>query len=182
MIGSLFLDCVRRARPFGSRFFVLRFGNMSDIFLGLDFDKNSSAPINFLENRFHDLSPFSALEVEIDGVRYKTAEHAYHALRVVPEARTEIMNASSPLEAWRLAQVCKEKDQLIEHDKDELMERIFRAKLAQHESVKEVLLLTGERELLKVFDKDYYWGTGSDGTGQNKMGKLWMKLREEIRN
>ena len=46
--------------------------------------------------------------------------------------------------------------------------------------VREVLLATRDRELLKVYDTDYDWGTGADGTGENKMGKLWMKLRDEL--
>lgn len=154
---------------------------MSDNFwLGLDFDQNSPEPINFIETRLHDLSPFSAHQVELDGVVYKTAERAYHCLRVVPDARGKIAITRSPLDAWREAQVCKKQNQLIEHDKDALMEKIFRAKLEQHEDVRRVLRLTGERVLLKVFDKDYYWGTGADGTGENNMGKLWMKLRAEL--
>ncbi len=150
-------------------------------FLGLDFNPDSSEPINFLETRIHDLSPFSAHEIELDGVVYKTAEHAYQALRVVPEARAEIMAATSPLNAWRIGQVCKEKNLLVSNfDKDGLMEEIFRAKLEQHPDIARVLVATKERELIKVFDTDYYWGTGPDGSGENKMGKLWMKLRAEI--
>ena len=34
--------------------------------------------INFVEDSWHYLSPFSAHEVEIDGKVYKTAEHAYY--------------------------------------------------------------------------------------------------------
>lgn len=152
-----------------------------NLFMGLDWDPDSNEPINFLENRIHDLSPFSAHEVEIDGVVYKTAEHAYHALRVVPEARPAIITARCPLDAWRLAQECKEKNQLLpDYDKEALMEKIFRAKLDQHPDIARVLKLTKERELLKVFDKDYFWGTGSDGSGENQMGKLWMKLRAEL--
>lgn len=154
---------------------------MSDNFwLGPNFDKNSHEPINFIETRLHDLSPFSAHEVELDGVVYKTAEHAYHCLRVHPEAREKIVATRSPLDAWREAQLCKNRNELIDHDKLALMEKVFRAKLEQHTDVRRVLLVTGERELLKVFDSDYYWGTGVDGTGENKMGKLWMKLRSEI--
>ena len=66
------------------------------------------------------------------------------------------------------------------YDKDFLMEKIFRAKLEQHPDVERVLKLTKSRELLKVFPTDYYWGTGADNSGQNKMGKLWMKLRDEL--
>jgi len=150
-------------------------------FLGLDYDENSNQPINFIETRFHDLSPFSAHEVEIAGVIYKTAEHAYQALRVVPNVREEIQTVSSPLNAWRIAQECKKKGLTLEgFDKDAIMEQVFRAKLQQHADIERILKATKERELRKVFDTDYYWGTGADGTGENKMGKLWMKLRAEL--
>jgi len=153
----------------------------SNLFFGVGYDPHSKEPINFIETRFHDFSPFSAHEVEVDGIVFKTAEHAYQALRVVPEARPVIMSARSPLDAWREAQKCKERNQLLTgYDKYALMEKIFRAKLAQHADVREVLLESGDRELLKVFDTDYDWGTGADGSGQNNMGKLWMKLRAEL--
>lgn len=139
-------------------------------------------PINFVENRFHYLSPFSAHEVEIEGITYKTAEHAYQALRIVPESRQPIIEAKSPLDAWREGQKAKEDGELEEsYDKDALMEKIFRAKLVQHPDIAEILKESGNRELVKVYDTDYYWGTGADGSGQNKMGKLWMKLRDELK-
>ncbi|HEY0964532.1 MAG TPA: NADAR family protein [Candidatus Paceibacterota bacterium] len=153
----------------------------NDLFFGNDFDADSDEPINFLENRFNDLSPFSAHEVEIDGIVYKTAEHAYQALRVLPEDRALIMNARSPLDAWRAGQRCKEAGRLVDNfDKDALMEKIFRAKLAQHPDIALVLKASGERDLLKVYSADAYWGTGPDGRGENRMGKLWMKLRSEF--
>lgn len=156
--------------------------NTDHLYFGLDYDRNSKEPISFIETRFHDLSPFSAHEVELDGVVYKTAEHAYHALRMVPEARQAIMDARSPRDAWKEGQKCKDIGQLLpDYDKYELMERIFRAKLKQHPDVSAVLLETGEREIIKVYDTDYDWGTGADGTGQNNMGKLWMKLRAELK-
>ena len=137
--------------------------------------------INFVESKWHYLSPFSAHEVELKGIVYKTAEHAYQALRMVPEAQAEIRQAKSPLDAWRIAQEFKEKGKLDTNvSKDELMEKVFRAKLAQHPDIKRILLASGGVALLKVYDTDYYWGTGADGSGENKMGKLWMKLRDEL--
>lgn len=153
-----------------------------NFFLGLDFDPTSNDPINFIENRFMDLSPFSAHEVEIDGVVYKTAEHAYHALRVVPSARPSIVSSSCPLDAWREGQECKKRGEMIDsYDKEVLMEKIYRAKLEQHPDIRRVLLASENRELLKVFDTDYYWGTGADGSGENRAGKIWMKLRAELK-
>ena len=138
-------------------------------------------PINFVETRWTYLSPFSAHEVLVRGVVYKTAEHAYQSLRMLDSARAEIAASTSPLEAWRRAQAAKEQELLDESvDKLSLMEEIFRAKLQQHTDVRDVLLETDDALLLKVYDTDYYWGTGADGSGENQMGKLWMKLRSEL--
>jgi predicted NAD-dependent protein-ADP-ribosyltransferase YbiA (DUF1768 family) len=65
-------------------------------------------------------------------------------------------------------------------DKDAVMEALMRAKVAQHPEVAEVLKLTGKRCLLKGISTDLYWGVGPDGSGQNVMGKIWMKLRGEL--
>lgn len=153
----------------------------AQVFLFLCYDEKMNEPINFVENFWHYLSPFSAHEVTVDGVTYKTAEHAYQSLRMVPEVRQRVMAAASPMDAWRVAQDLKKEGKLDpEHDKDALMEKIFRAKLDQHADIKKILIDSGTRELLKVWDTDYYWGTGADRTGENKMGKLWMKLRNEL--
>ena len=140
-------------------------------------------PINFVETRWTYLSPFSAHEVLVRGVVYKTAEHAYQTLRMKEAAQTYIREATSPLEAWRRAQSAKEQG-LIDSSVDKLviMEEIFRAKLEQHSDVLDVLKETADAELRKVYDTDYYWGTGADGSGENQMGKLWMKLRAELQN
>jgi ribA/ribD-fused uncharacterized protein len=63
-----------------------------------------------------------------------------------------------------------------------IMEEIIRAKVQQHDYVRIELLRTGDRELIENSPTDSYWGRGPDWQGQNHLGKLWMKLREEIRN
>jgi len=159
--------------------------NTDHLFFGLDYNPDGSEPINFIETRFNDLSAFSAHEVEVDGVVYKTVEHAYHALRIKPGPEREaIKSQRSPMDAWREGQKYKHDPALLVDgcDKYAIMEKICRAKLAQHRDVKAVLLATKERELLKVYDSDYDWGTGTDFSGANKMGKLWMKLRAELQS
>lgn len=140
-------------------------------------------PINFIETRFHFLSPFSAHRIEIWGEVFHTVEHAYQSARLIesPE-REEVKNSTSPLEAWRKAQVFKKIPELKNEkfDKNSVMEELFRAKMAQHPDIVNILKESEDRELLKVYATDYYWGTGEDGSGENKMGKLWMKLRKEI--
>jgi ribA/ribD-fused uncharacterized protein len=159
--------------------------NTEHLFFGPDFDSTSKEPINFLETRLADLSPFSAHEIEIDGEVFKTVEHAYHALRIKPRQERELVKRQRcPMDAWRAGQKYKRDPNLLveNYDKYALMERLCRAKLAQHEDVRAVLLATGNRELQKVHDTDYYWGTGADGSGENQMGRLWMQLREELQD
>ena len=159
--------------------------NTDHLFFGIDFDTESTEPINFVETRFMDLASFSAHEVAVEGVVFKTVEHAYQALRIKPGAEREaIMSQRSPMDAWREGQKYKNNQGLLieNYDKFAIMEKLCRLKLAQHRDVKNVLLATKDRELQKVYDTDYYWGTGQDGSGENKMGKLWMKLRDELQN
>lgn len=153
-----------------------------EYWLGADFDSEAVTPLNFLETRINDLSPFSAHEIEVDGVVYKTVEHAYQSLRALPEARLAIMAAHSPLDAWREGQKAKAKGEIDTRcDKYALMERLCRAKLAQHPDIQTLLIGTGSRPLLKVHS-DSDWGTGDDGEGKNSMGVIWMKLRDELKS
>lgn len=136
-----------------------------------------------MENRFQYLSPFSAHQIQIWGELFATVEHAYQASRIKPgPERDAIKNAPSPLDAWREGQKYKSNPELAieDFDKDKTMEELFRTKLAQHPDIKEILLETGDAELIKLNETDYYWGTGADNTGQNRMGKIWMKIRAEI--
>ncbi len=140
-------------------------------------------PINFIEEPFYYLSPFSAHRIELWGETFATAEHAYQASRVIQGPEHEAIKAApSPLDAWREGQKYKNDPVYLvpNFDKAAVMEEIFRAKLAQHPDIADVLRLSGDRGLLKVWDNDYYWGTGKDGSGQNIMGKIWMKLRDEL--
>ncbi len=139
-------------------------------------------PIYFTETRFQYLSPFSAHRIEIWGEVFSTVEHAYQAARIKPGAERDVIkNAASPLEAWRQGQKYKNDPVLsiVDFDKFAVMEELFRAKIHQHPDIVEILKESGERDLIKNVETDFYWGIG-DGSGQNQMGKLWMKLRKEL--
>ncbi|MEO5928277.1 MAG: NADAR family protein [Patescibacteria group bacterium] len=139
-------------------------------------------PINFVETRFQYLSPFSAHRIEIWGEVFPTVEHAYQASRIKPGPEHDsIKNARSPKDAWREGQKYKNDPnlQVPNFDKDAIMEELFRAKMKQHPDIIEILKESGKSELRKEIDSDYYWGTGKDGSGENRMGKIRMKLRNE---
>ena len=141
-----------------------------------------SESINFIENEWHYLSPFSAHRIEIWGEVFATAEHAYQASRILPgPQRDAVKNAPSPMDAWREGQKYKNDPvlQVPNFDKYLTMVEIFRAKRDQHPDIARILRESGDHELLKVWPTDYYWGTGKDLSGENQMGKIWMMLRAE---
>ena len=84
------------------------------------------------------------------------------------------------------------------------METVLKLKFTQHRHLKQMLLDTGDAELLEVrpccrhplqcqgtlilpfwcikkdSPRDWFWGIGADGTGNNELGKALMRLREEL--
>ena|SRR5581483_3517556 len=128
------------------------------------------------------LATFSAHAVEYNGKLYPTVEHAYHAARYDDEAvQEEICAAKSPYLAWAVSQKHKA-NQMTDFDarKSDVMEEMCRLKLAQHEDVKLGLLASGDDTIVKNYP-DPYWGIGQDGVGKNEMGRIWMKLRSELK-
>lgn len=55
------------------------------------------------------------------------------------------------------------------------------AKFTQHEKLKRRLLDTGDAILIENTKKDYFWGCGEDGSGENNLGKILMEVRKELR-
>jgi ribA/ribD-fused uncharacterized protein len=141
----------------------------------------------FYEQDFYVLSNFSSFEVEIDGVRYPTSEHAYHVAKFrrvegAGVAVADVQFAPSAHEAFKRAQGWKS---LQRPDWNEvrldIMRDILRAKADQHEYVRRKLLATGDRELIEDSWRDDFWGWGSNCDGKNMLGKLWMEVRAELR-
>jgi ribA/ribD-fused uncharacterized protein len=139
-------------------------------------------PIKFYTPRFYVFNNFSAHAIEFRGELYPTSEHAYQAAKCTdPRGREEIRNARSPSQAKTLAnEIFRDaKDPDWECRKVAVLEEILRAKLAQHPEAQEALRESGQEDIVEDSPTDYFWGEGADGSGQNMLGKLWMKIRAE---
>ena len=138
--------------------------------------------INFYTPRFYALNNFSAHAIEFRGQLYPTSEHAYQAAKCTdPKGKEEIRQARSPLQAKTLAKEVygEARDSDWDSKKVGVVEEILRAKLAQHSEVRQALRASGDEEIVEDSPTDYFWGEGADGSGQNVLGKLWMKIRAE---
>lgn len=139
--------------------------------------------IPYYETSYFALHNFSANTVEIDGVVYPTAEHAFHALKFDDDRiRQEIITSSSPVAAFHLGKKYKPQRRSDWNDiKVGVLENIIRHKAAQNPDVKEALLLSGDEQIVEVNPHDDFWGNGPEGNGMNHTGKILMKIRDELR-
>lgn len=84
------------------------------------------------------------------------------------------------------------------------MGTVLKLKFTQHQHLNQLLLDTGDAELVEVrpprlrstipskiltedilcvkqdSPRDWFWGIGADGTGRNELGKALMRLRDEL--
>lgn len=141
--------------------------------------------IGFYTREFYCFDNFSAFGFVYKDKYWQTIEHAYQALKfenTAPEIVEEIRQSTSPGQAKILAYKYADKfDATWDARKVAVMEEILRAKLQQHPHVQKKLIETANFTLCEDSPVDSFWGIGADGKGQNMMGKLWMKLRDELK-
>lgn len=141
--------------------------------------------INFFSKSetYSEFSNFAPFPIELDGQSWPSSEHYYQAQRFTdPALQEKIRAAQKPVIAKKLAQTHRNKARADWAEiKDAVMERAVRCKFEQHAGLRELLLSTGDEVLAEAVLNDYYWGTGADGTGQNKLGLLLMRIRAELR-
>jgi len=131
-------------------------------------------------------SNFSPHPVTIDGKEWPTVEHYYQAHKLVATPDQGLMEVirqvSTPEEAAAIGRDCA---RTIRIDwncaKQTVMWQGVLTKFLTHQEIQTILLNTGDEWLVEDSPRDYYWGCGQDGTGQNQLGKMLMRVRTEIR-
>lgn len=92
-----------------------------------------------------------------------------------------IHHAATPDEAQALAKRYKQYRRADWSDvKDQIMLLALQVKLESHTDIRELLLSTGQAQLVETSPVDDYWGIGANGRGLNRMGQLWMSLRASL--
>jgi hypothetical protein len=141
--------------------------------------------VGFYEREFYCFSNFSSFSVNWRGRDWQTSEHAYqaaHFFESAPELVEKIHQAKSALEAYKIA---KDNDDKVASNWDdikvEIMEDNVKHKLQQNPYIKHKLIQTRDKRIVEDSPKDDFWGWGKNKDGRNELGKIWMKLREEVR-
>lgn len=130
------------------------------------------------EHRF--LSNFWLCDVVFEGLCYKSSEAAYQAAKTLNESQRRVFLTLGPGAAKRKGRELK-----IRPDWDavklQVMEQILQNKFAQNPELQEKLLQTAPQELIEGNHwGDTFWGVDDRKGGQNHLGRLLMKLRDEL--
>ena len=147
--------------------------------------ENSSDPIYFYhsDHLWGAFSNFSRHAVLLRDRIWPTVEHYYQAQKFADTMHEEaIRRCATPMEAKQYAE--KLRHMLDGGDRTDAMERVMlaglRAKFQQHPDLKELLVHTGNRQIIEDTKTDAFWGSGHDGRGLNRLGALLMRVRAEL--
>jgi ribA/ribD-fused uncharacterized protein len=136
-------------------------------------------------------SNFAKYGFYADGLFWQTSEHYFQAQKFNYASKDDrvwkqfdaIQQAETPKEAARLGRdITVPLYQHWNDVRDAVMYRALLYKFEAYPRLKALLLSSGQEEIIENSPVDWYWGCGSDGYGKNKLGKLLMRLREELRN
>lgn len=135
--------------------------------------------MEFKDNYFF-LSNFYTCKLTYDGLTYFNSEAAFQAQKTLDRNERIKFTAVRPGEAKRLGRRLK-----LRTDWDDIkvsiMYDICLAKFTQNPELKKALISTGDMYLEEGNDwGDRFWGT-VDGKGENNLGKILMKIRDELK-
>lgn len=137
-------------------------------------------PIQSFKNEYQFLSNFYPAETQYGMIVFPTSEHAYQSAKTLdPEWIDKIRYAQTPGEAKRLGQLAPKRDDW-DAMRLQAMHQVLRNKFSDP-TLKQMLLDTGDALLVEGNNHgDTFFGV-CRGKGMNHLGKLLMKVREELR-
>lgn len=138
----------------------------------------SNAIIGF-KDEYMFLSNFYLSEVEFEGMVYKSAEAAFQAAKSLNKKDREGFQKINPLLAKKLGKKLTLRDDW-EEIKEEVMYKILLDKFTRNNMIRDKLIETNDSELINDnILGNTFWGQ-VDGIGENRLGKILMKIREEL--
>jgi ribA/ribD-fused uncharacterized protein len=134
-------------------------------------------------NNYGCFSNFSPHPITLKGKTWQTSEHYFQAQKFAgTPAEAEVRLAESPMIA---AQIGRSRKRPLRRDwwsvRDSIMHEAVLAKFTQHADLREILLGTGDAEIVEHTENDRHWGDGGDGSKKNRLGQILMRVREELR-
>jgi len=138
--------------------------------------------IDSFKDEYAFLSNFYASPILHDDILYPTNEHFFQAMKTKDvDVRKQIALVNFPSQAKKMGN--DKKLVKIRSDWEDIKLKVMMKGLKMKfeiPALRTMLFSTGEAKLIEGnFWKDTYWGV-CNGEGENKLGKLLMKLRSQL--
>ena len=143
---------------------------------------NDNNNITEFRGEYRFLSNFHIHPIVYKGILYPSSEHAYVSMKSNdPRIKIQISQERSPGKVKKLGRGVDIASDWLDIRLN-VMEEILRIKFSDTE-LKNRLLSTGNRLIYEGnWWKDTFWGVDIEtGFGQNNLGKLLMKIRDEMK-
>lgn len=148
-------------------------------------------------NEHKEFSNMHEAPIQVDGITFPTVEHYFQWSKAKlfgdAEIQNKILKTASPKSVKSYGKKVKGFDEEAWNEKkDSVMRTAVKAKLMQHPDILKKLRDTGTRPIAEADPRGKYWGIGTSSEtskakdpsrwpGQNKMGKILMELRDELK-
>ncbi len=124
-------------------------------------------------------SNFYSHPIEIDGIKWRTSEHYFQAMKFLDvKLQRKANEIVSPME---VAKFGRDRSLPLRPDweevKDDIMRKAVLQKVFQNQFVFDTLISTRDLFIIEHTKNDSYWADGGDGTGNNMLGKILMEVR-----
>ena len=139
---------------------------------------NNQKQITLFRDEYFFLSNFYPCRIHYYGLSFMNAESAFQAMKR-PEMALQfiLLTPSEAKKLGRTVPIRKDWEQV----KEKIMYEICLAKFTQNPELKQLLLETGDSILIEGNTwNDTEWGV-CRGNGENKLGKILMRVREELK-
>lgn len=139
---------------------------------------NNQKQITLFRDEYFFLSNFYPCRINYCGLSFTSAESAFQAMKNPAQALQFVL--LTPSEAKRRGRSVSLRSDWAQV-KEKIMYEICLAKFTQNADLKEQLLKTGDSVLIEGNTwNDTEWGV-CRGNGDNKLGKILMRIRDELR-
>ena len=131
---------------------------------------------------YGSFSNFSKHPIMLKGRVWPTVEHYFQAQKFVDTKHEEaVRTCDGPGSAAKMG---RDKNLPLRKDwetvKESVMKEALLTKIKQHKDILDLLISTKDAELIEHTVNDSYWGDGGDGSGKNRLGILWMEIRDNL--
>lgn len=136
-----------------------------------------------IREQYGCFSNFSPHGFVLDELYWSTSEHYFQAQKFIGTPYlAKLRLVKTPKEA---ANMGRQRTLPLRPDWEEVKDNIMRkavfSKFSTNKDIQEILLSTGNEELVENSPIDYYWGCGADGSGKNMLGIVLMEVRQQLK-